>query len=215
MGTEKWRNVRTEWRQRAQDLDQGEESFKWNWKHMKSVFFWCPNAHRLATSYKGTIRVRQAEREREGDSETTWEETKTTSLILPLQFSITKIVVTCKSDPQFRPFVGLSSAPSFVSISRQKTKDKRKKEGDQRRSEAIPLFSASLPHVDAWVRKNKKKRKKNPDAGVNAQWELGSESGPKWSRSDVQVTREQSKLDRELSVTHSVLRYVYSVEVCH
>lgn len=128
MGTEKWRNVRTEWRQRAQDLDQGEESFKWNWKHMKSVFFWCPNAHRLATSYKGTIRVRQAEREREGDSETTWEETKTTSLILPLQFSITKIVVTCKSDPRFRPFVGLSSAPSFVSISRQKTKDKRKKE---------------------------------------------------------------------------------------
>lgn len=53
MGTERWRNVRKEWREREQDLDQGEESFKWNWKHMKSVFFWYPNAHRLATSYNG------------------------------------------------------------------------------------------------------------------------------------------------------------------
>lgn len=39
--------------EREQDLDQGEESFKWNWKHMKSVFFWYPNAHLLATSYNG------------------------------------------------------------------------------------------------------------------------------------------------------------------
>lgn len=53
MGTERWRNVRKEWREREQDLDQGEESFKWNWKHMKSVFFWYPNAHRPATSYNG------------------------------------------------------------------------------------------------------------------------------------------------------------------
>lgn len=40
-------------RESEQDLDQGEESFKWNWKHMKSVFFWYPNAHLLATSYNG------------------------------------------------------------------------------------------------------------------------------------------------------------------
>lgn len=31
---------------------------------MKSVFFCYPNVHQLATSYKGTIRVRQGSRER-------------------------------------------------------------------------------------------------------------------------------------------------------
>lgn len=36
---------------------------------MKSVFFCYPNVHQLATSYNGTIRVRQGEREREKKAE--------------------------------------------------------------------------------------------------------------------------------------------------
>lgn len=83
----------------------GGESFKWNWKHMKSVFLLPQNAHLPATSYNRTIRVRQGEREREGGSEATWKDPETTSLILALQFSIVKIVSAWKFALLLRPVV--------------------------------------------------------------------------------------------------------------
>lgn len=43
---------------------------------MKSVFFCYPNVHQLATSYNGTITVRQGGRERERGREATWKETE-------------------------------------------------------------------------------------------------------------------------------------------
>lgn len=200
--TEKWRNVRTEWRQRAQDLDQGEESFKWNWKHMKSVFLWCPNAHRLATSYKGTIRVRQAEREREGDSETTWEETKTTSLILPLQFSITKIVVTCEFDPQVSAFRRVYHPRNFCFNIETRKKERKKEEGitvcleailHKRRPVEKPLFFR--PHFHMLMHECKRCRRKRTVRSFHGN--SVQSRGAKWSRSDIQVTRENSPSSTE------------------
>lgn len=62
---------------REQDLDQREESFKWNWKHMKSEgFFLYLNAHLLATSYNRPSEW-DSEHERQGKSKATWKEIET------------------------------------------------------------------------------------------------------------------------------------------
>lgn len=87
--------------EREQDLDQGEESFKWNWKHMKSEFFWYLKYTSTGHILYRTIEVRQRawDRERQrshmkGDGDS--------SFILVLQFSITKSL-SQESWPFFQP----------------------------------------------------------------------------------------------------------------
>lgn len=171
------------------NLDQGEESFKWNWKHMKSVFFFSPprlpvpqNAGHILWRDHQSETGRAWEGGRERDSEKPHETRPRLHLSFwPLQFSITKIVVTCEFDPHppspllqnlpippFRPFCQRHSSFFFffclnINIYIGKWGNRGKSWGDSPHAapEHLSLTSAS------WCMSAKKKSKKKRENSRN------------------------------------------------